>query len=31
VTSDGIVACELFNWTGKGYKIPRNKLKELSE
>jgi hypothetical protein len=29
-TSDGIVACELFNWTGKGYKIPRSRLKELS-
>ena len=28
--TDGIVACELFNWTGKGYKIPRNKLKDLS-
>ena len=24
---DGRVACELFNWTGKGYKIPRNWLK----
>jgi hypothetical protein len=30
-TPDGIVACELFNWTGKGYKIPRNRLKELLE
>jgi len=29
-TTDGVVACELFNWTGKGYKIPRSKLKELS-
>ena len=29
-TTDSIVACELHNWTGKGYKIPRNKLKELS-
>ena len=29
-TSDGVVACELFNWTGKGYKIPRSRLKELS-
>lgn len=28
--ADGVVACELFNWTGKGYKIPRNRLKELS-
>lgn len=27
---DGVVACELLNWTGKGYKIPRNHLKELS-
>lgn len=30
-TPDGVVACELFNWTGKGFKIPRIKLKELSE
>ncbi len=30
-TTDGVVACELFNWTGKGYKIPRSHLKELSE
>ena len=30
-TTDGIIACELFNWTGKGYKIPRSHLKELSE
>lgn len=29
-TPDGVVACELFNWTGKGFKIPRSKLKELS-
>jgi hypothetical protein len=29
-TSDGVVACELFNWTGKGYKIPRSRLKELA-
>jgi len=28
--SDGVVACELFNWTGKGYKIPRSRLKELA-
>ena len=28
-TTDGVVACELFNWTGKGYKIPRSKLKGL--
>ncbi|MCG8607830.1 GIY-YIG nuclease family protein [bacterium] len=30
-TADGVVACELFNWTGKGYKIPRSRLKELSD
>lgn len=30
-TTDGVVACELFNWTGKGYKTPRSRLKELSE
>ena len=29
--TDGIVACELFNWTGKGYKVPRNRLKELAQ
>lgn len=29
--TDGVVACELFNWTGKGYKIPRSRLKELSD
>lgn len=28
---DGLIACELFNWTGKGYKIPRNNLKDVSE
>jgi len=28
--ADGVVVCELFNWTGKGYKIPRNHLKSLS-
>ena len=28
---DGVVACELLNWTGKGYKIPRTHLKELSD
>lgn len=27
---DGVVACELFNWTGKGYKIPRNLLKSVA-
>src|SRR5438093_12571308 len=26
-TPDGRVACELFNWTGKAYKIPRNLFK----
>ena len=30
-TPEGVVACELFNWTGKGFKIPRSKLKELSD
>ena len=29
-TPDGVVVCELFNWTGKGFKIPRSKLKDLS-
>lgn len=29
-TPDGIIACELFNWTGKGYKIPRNNLKDVA-
>ena len=28
---DGVIACELFNWTGKGYKIPRNHLKNVAE
>lgn len=27
---DGVVTCELFNWTGKGYKIPRNLLKTVA-
>lgn len=27
-TPDGRVSCELFNWTGKGYKIPRRMIKE---
>lgn len=26
---DGVVACELFNWTGKGFRIPRSRLKDL--
>jgi hypothetical protein len=30
-TVDGVIACELFNWTGKGYKIPRNLLKTVSD
>lgn len=30
-TPDGVLVCELFNWTGKGFKIPRSKLKELSK
>jgi hypothetical protein len=28
---DGVVACELFNWTGKGFRIPRSRLKELAQ
>jgi len=27
---DGVIVGELYNWTGKTYKIPRNSLKELS-
>jgi len=30
-TSDGVVACELFNWTGKGFRIPRSRLKDLGQ
>ncbi|MBC2714101.1 MAG: GIY-YIG nuclease family protein [Desulfobacteraceae bacterium] len=30
-TANGVVACELLNWTGKGYKIPRSRLKDISE
>lgn len=30
-TPDGVIACELSNWTGKGYKIPRNNLKDVSK
>ena len=30
-TPNGVVACELFNWTGKGFKIPRSELKNLSD
>lgn len=30
-TTDGVVACELFNWTGKGYKVPRNRIKDSSD
>lgn len=29
-TVDGVIACELFNWTGKGYRIPRILLKTVS-
>lgn len=29
-TPDGVIACELSNWTGKAYKIPRNNLKDVS-
>lgn len=29
-TPDGVIACELSNWTGKSYKIPRNNLKDVS-
>jgi hypothetical protein len=28
---DGVVACELFNWTGKGFRIPRNSLKSVCD
>jgi len=28
---EGRVSCELFNWTGKGYKIPRRMLKESAD
>ena len=27
---DGVIVGELYNWTGKTYKIPRNSLKELN-
>ena len=30
-TVDGVIACELFNWTGKGYKIPRTLLKTVAD
>ena len=30
-TPDGIIACEILNWTGKGYRIPKNKLKNASD
>lgn len=30
-TPDGRIACELFNWTGKGYKIPRRLVRESSD
>jgi hypothetical protein len=28
---DGVIACELSNWTGKGYRIPRNLLKTIAQ
>jgi len=28
---DGIIACELSNWSGKAYKIPRGMEKECSD
>jgi hypothetical protein len=28
---EGRVSCELFNWTGKAYKIPRRMLKESAD
>ncbi len=28
---EGRVMCELFNWTGKGYKVPRRMLKESAD
>jgi hypothetical protein len=28
---DGVIACELSNWTGKGYRIPRNLLKTVAQ
>ena len=30
-TPDGRAACELFNWTGKAYRIPRNLLKDSAQ
>ena len=30
-SADGRVACELFNWTGKAFKIPRHLLKSSAE
>lgn len=30
-SADGRIACELFNWTGKAYKIPRHLLRSSSE
>lgn len=29
--SNGRMSCELSNWTGKAYKIPRIKIKECSD
>lgn len=28
---NGRLTCELSNWTGKAYKIPRNKIKDCSD
>jgi Domain of unknown function (DUF4357) len=30
-SADGRIACELFNWTGEAYKIPRNLLRSSAE
>jgi hypothetical protein len=30
-TPEGVVACELYNWTGKGFRIPRSRLRDLSQ
>ena len=28
---DGVIACELYNWTGKAYKVPRSLLKTVAD
>lgn len=28
---DGVIVCEISNWTGKGFKVPRCKLRDLSQ